>query len=131
MPHSRKIKKLGRTKSHRDAMTKNMLRSLFLHEQIKTTVAKAKHVKRQADRLISFAKEKTQASNRIIFKYLQDRSQVNHLVNEIAPRFDKHNGGYTKVLRLGHRPGDCAEMALLELTVKKHKETTKKAPEKK
>jgi large subunit ribosomal protein L17 len=112
-------------------MTKNMLRSLFIHERIKTTITKAKHVRRYAERLISFAQDKSQASNRIIFQYLQDRNLVKHLVNEIAPRFHNHNGGYTKVLRLGHRPGDCAEMALLELTVKKHKETTKKEPEKK
>ncbi len=112
-------------------MTKNMLRSLFIHEHIKTTITKAKHVRRYAERLIRFAQDKSQASNRIIFEYLQDRNLVKHLVNEIAPRFGNHNGGYTKVLRLGHRSGDCAEMALLELTVKKHKETTKKEPEKK
>jgi len=124
--HSNKNKKLGRTKSHRDAMIKNMIRSLVIHERIKTTLAKAKLVKRHAERVISFSLEKTVANQRIINQTLQDRTLVKRLCDEIAPRFANHKGGYTRIFKLGTRPGDSAETALLELTVKKPKETTKK-----
>jgi large subunit ribosomal protein L17 len=112
-------------------MVKNMLRSLFIHERIKTTITKAKLAKVHAERLIRFAQDKSVASNRIIFQYLQDRSLVKRLTDEIGPRFQNYNGGYTKILRLGTRHGDCAEMAFLELVVKKPKETAKKESEKK
>jgi large subunit ribosomal protein L17 len=129
--HAKTTKKLGRTKSHRDAMIKNLLRSLITYERIKTTVAKAKLARRYAERLISFASDKSVANNRIAFEYLQDRSLVKYLTDEIAPRFKDYNGGYTRILKLGTRPGDSAEMALLELVIKKPKEQIKKAAEKK
>jgi len=129
--HSKTTKKLGRTKSHREAMIKNLLRSLIIYEQIRTTVAKAKLARRHAERLIRIAIDKSVANNRIAFEHLQDRSLVKRLTDEIAPRFKDYNGGYTRILRLGTRPGDSAEMALLELVIKKPKEQTKKESEKK
>jgi large subunit ribosomal protein L17 len=132
--HSKTTKKLGRTKSHREALIRNLIRSLIIHERIRTTIAKAKLVKRHAERIIRFARDNSVAGNRIIFQYLQDRSLVKHLTNDIGPRFQNHNGGYTKILKLGTRPGDSAEMALLELVIKKPKTTEtkrKSAPTKK
>lgn len=126
MRHSKTTKKLGRTKSHRDAMIKNMVRSLFIHERIKTTIAKAKLVRRHAERLLSFAKDNSVASQRIIFRALQDRTLVKNLCTEIAPRFEKYAGGCTRILKLGTRPGDSAEVVLLELVIKKAKTTEKK-----
>lgn len=139
MRHSKTTKKLGRTKSHREAMIKNLIRSLIIHERIKTTINKAKLAKRYVERLIRFTKNKSVAGNRILFQYLQDRSLVKHLTDDIGPRFQNHNGGYTRILRLGTRPGDSAEMVLLELVIKKPKTTetkrksapTKKEPDKK
>lgn len=110
-------------------MVKNMLRSFFTHERIRTTISKAKFVRQFAERLIRFAQDKSVASNRILFQYLQDRKLVKYVIDEIGPRFQNHKGGYTRILKLGPRPGDCAEMALLELVIKnpKHIETKKKA----
>lgn len=123
MRHSKTTKKLGRTKSHREALIKNLIRSLIIHERIKTTIAKAKLVRRNFERLIRFAQDNSVAGNRIIFKYVQDRSLVKNLTNDIGPRYQNYNGGYTKILKLGTRPGDSAEMALLELVIKKPKAT--------
>lgn len=131
MRHGKTTKKLGRTKSHRDAMIKNLLRSLITYERIKTTVAKAKLARRYAERLIHFAKNKSVANTRIAFEYLQDRSLVRRLTDEIAPRFKDYNGGYTRILKLGTRPGDSAEIALLELVIKKPKVSEKSKPTKK
>lgn len=139
MRHSKTTKKLGRTKSHREAMIKNLIRSLIIHERIKTTINKAKLAKRYVERLIRFAQNKSVAGNRILFQYLQNRSLVKQLTDDIGPRFQNHNGGYTRILRLGTRPGDSAEMVLLELVIKKQKTTetkhksapTKKEPDKK
>jgi large subunit ribosomal protein L17 len=114
-------------------MIKNMLRSLFTYERIKTTIAKAKLVRRQAERLISITKENTVATQRLAFQYLQDRILVKKLVTDIAPRFDKHPGGYTRILKIGTRPGDSAEVVFLELVIKKVKtaETDRKTKPKK
>lgn len=133
MRHAKTTKKLGRTKSHRDAMVKNMLRSLFTYERIKTTITKAKLVRRQAERLISITKENTVATQRLAFQFLQDRALVKKLVTDIAPRFDKHPGGYTRILKIGTRPGDSAEVVFLELVIKKVKtaETDRKTKPKK
>jgi len=132
--HSKTTKKLGRTKSHREALIKNLLRSFFTHERIKTTISKAKFIKHYAERLIRFAQDKSVAGNRILFQYLQDRKLVKYVTDDIGPRFQNHKGGYTKILRLGTRHGDSAQMALLELVIKnpKHIETkSKPAPAKK
>lgn len=128
MRHGRKIKKLGRTASHRKALIKNLLRSLFIHERIKTTLAKAKLAQKQAERLIRYAQDKSVAHQRYVFRFLQNKQLVKHLVYEIAPRFQNQQGGYTRIFKLDHRVGDNAEMALLELTIKKTKgkEETKK-----
>lgn len=136
MRHGKTTKKLGRKKSHREAMIKNLLRSLITYERIKTTIAKAKLARKYAERLIHFAKDKSVTNTRIAFEYLQDRSLVRRLTDEIAPRFKDYQGGYTRILKLGTRPGDSAEMAFLELVVKKPKisgksKATKKESEKK
>lgn len=112
-------------------MIKNLLRSLFTYERIRTTVAKAKLARRYAERLIRFAQNKSVANNRIAFQYLQSHSLVKRLTDDIAPRFQNHNGGYTRILRLGTRPGDSAEMALLELVIKKPTDHGKSKPTKK
>jgi large subunit ribosomal protein L17 len=134
LQHSKTTKKLGRTKSHREAMVKNMLRSFFTHERIRTTISKAKYVKRYAERLICFAQDKSVASNRILFQYLQDRKLVKYVVDEVGPRFKDYKGGFTRILKLGTRPGDSAEMALLEMVIKNPKhieEKSKTTPAKK
>jgi len=134
LQHSKTTKKLGRTKSHREAMVKNMLRSFFTHERIRTTISKAKYVKRFAERLINFAQDKSVASNRLLFQYLQDRKLVKYVVDEVGPRFKDYKGGFTRILKLGTRPGDSAEMALLEMVIKNPKhieEKSKAAPAKK
>ncbi len=126
MRHSKTTKKLGRTKSHREAMIKNLIRSLIIHERIKTTINKAKLAKRYVERLIRHAQNKSVAGNQILFQYLQNRSLVKQLTDDIGPRFQNHNGGYTRILRLGTRPGDSAEMVLLELAIRKLKTTDTK-----
>lgn len=128
MRHGRKVKKLGRTKSHREAMIKNMIRSLITYERIKTTVAKAKLVRPYMERLVRYALENTVAKKRLINRWVCDHGLVKKLCDEIAPRFTNHQGGYTRVLKLGyHRPGDSAEMALIEFTVRAPKKEEAKA----
>jgi len=117
--HGRKIKKLGRKWAHRRALIRNLLCALFTHERIKTTISKAKEARRFADRLITFAKVNTLAARREVRKYLADESLVHKLFSEIAPRLKDRTSGYTRIFRLGPRPGDGAEMAIIELVAKK------------
>lgn len=132
MRHGKATKKLGRKKAHREAMIKNLIRSLVLHERIKTTISKAKLLKSYIDRLMHIAKEKSVANNRILFKYLQSRDLVKQMTDEIAPRFQNIDSGFVRIFRLNHRPGDNAEMALVEFTIKKPKTSpTKKESDKK
>jgi large subunit ribosomal protein L17 len=132
MRHHRKVKKLGRTKAHREAMARNMLRSLIEHERIRTTVAKAKFIRPYIERLIRYAKENTVAKRRLINRWLNDYKLVKKLCEDIAPRFNNHRGGYTRVLKLGyHRPGDSAELALIEFVVRKSKSEQKESAKKK
>ena len=115
MRHLKAGRKLGRTTSHRTAMLKNMVTDLFRHEQIRTTVPKAKEARRVAEKMITFAKRGTLHSRRLAFKTVHDNEVLEKLFSEIAPRFKARAGGYTRVLKAGFRPGDAAPMAILEL----------------
>ncbi|MBN1793631.1 MAG: 50S ribosomal protein L17 [Candidatus Omnitrophica bacterium] len=112
--------RLGRRTSHRTATVKSLVRALFLNERIITTDAKAKAVRRSAEKLITVARDNSIHSRRKIQRFLQDRTLLATLFNEIAPRFNGRNGGYTRIIRLARqRAGDNANMALLELVVTK------------
>jgi len=115
MRHKKAHKKLGRTTSHRKAMISNVATSLFEHKQIRTTTVKAKEVRRKVDKLITFAKSGTLADRRQVLRTIRRRDVVKTLFSEIAPTYEDRNGGYTRVIKLGRRRGDGAEMALLEL----------------
>ncbi|RKX69042.1 50S ribosomal protein L17 [candidate division WOR-3 bacterium] len=115
MRHNRKVKKLGRKKAHRIATIRNLLRGLILHGEIKTTIAKAKACRDQANRLIAKATKDSLATRRYLFRHLNDHRLVKRLCVEIAPQLADHRGGYVRIYRLGRRDGDGAEMALLSL----------------
>lgn len=105
---------LGRTSPHRQAMFRNMVVSLIQHGRIQTTLAKAKELRRLADRAITWGKNPTIASRRHARRVVADRGALQKLFTELAPRFAKRNGGYTRLLKLHYRQGDGAPMALLE-----------------
>lgn len=115
MRHLNDVKKLGRTASHRNAMLSNMVASVFEHKHIRTTTAKAKVARRMVDRMITHAKKNTVAARRLVFDHLRRRDIVKILFDDIAPKYATRNGGYTRVLKLGRRQGDGAEIAILEL----------------
>ncbi len=115
MRHRKKVKKLGRTKSHREATLRNLARAIIEHHQVKTTLAKAKAARSYIERLITYGKKNTVAARRLAFKRLQNRTLVKMLFDEIAPAFAERNGGYTRVIKLGRRRGDGAELAVLQL----------------
>jgi large subunit ribosomal protein L17 len=115
MRHRKSGRKLGRNSSHRKAMFRNMATSLFLHETIKTTVPKAKELRRVAEPLITLAKEDGVANRRLAFNRLRDKEVVGKLFKDLGPRFKERPGGYIRILKLGPRPGDAAPMALVML----------------
>jgi large subunit ribosomal protein L17 len=115
MRHRHGLRKLNRTSSHRLAMLRNMTNSLFTHEVIKTTLPKAKELRRVAEPLITLSKEATLANRRLAFNRLRDRDVVTKLFNELGPRFKARPGGYLRILKYGFRVGDNAPMALVEL----------------
>ena len=115
MRHRKSGRKLGRNSSHRKAMFRNMATSLFLHETIKTTVPKAKELRRVAEPLITLAKEDGVANRRLAFSRLRDKEVVGKLFKDLGPRFKERPGGYIRILKLGPRPGDAAPMALVTL----------------
>ena len=115
MRHGLGLRKLNRTSSHRLAMLRNMMNSLILHEVIKTTVPKAKELRRVIEPMITLAKVATVANRRLAFDRLRDRGSVVKLFNELGPRFVARPGGYTRILKMGFRVGDNAPMALVEL----------------
>ena len=114
MRHMKSGRKLNRTSSHREAMFKNMAASLFKHELIRTTLPKAKELRRVAEPLITLAKVDGVANRRLAFDRLRDRSIVEKLFGDLGPRYAKRNGGYLRVLKAGHRFGDAAPMAVIE-----------------
>jgi len=115
MRHRKSGRKLNRNSSHRKAMFRNMSASLFEHEMIRTTLAKAKELRRKAEPLITLAKEDSVANRRLAFARLRDRDVVTKLFNELGPRFKARPGGYLRVLKCGFRSGDNAPMAIVEL----------------
>ena len=108
-------RRLNRNSSHRKAMFRNMTTSLFRHEVIRTTLAKAKELRRTAEPLITLAKMDSVAKRRLAFSRLRDRDIVGKLFNELAPRYESRPGGYLRILKCGFRPGDSAPMAIVEL----------------
>ena len=115
MRHGHGLRKLNRTSSHRLAMLRNMANSLIEHEAIKTTVPKAKELRRVVEPLITLAKEPTLANKRLAFDRLRNRDNVVKLFNVLGPRFNARPGGYTRILKMGFRVGDNAPMAYMEL----------------
>ncbi|MFY9348199.1 MAG: 50S ribosomal protein L17 [Orrella sp.] len=115
MRHGHGLRKLNRTSSHRLAMFRNMSVSLIMHEAIKTTLPKAKSLRKVIEPLITLGKEPSLANKRLAFARLRDRDAVVKLFAEIGPRYAERNGGYTRVLKMGHRQGDNAPMAFMEL----------------
>ncbi len=115
MRHGHGLRKLNRTSEHRLAMLRNMMNSLLTHEAIKTTLPKAKELRRVVEPMITLAKIPTVANRRLAFNRLRDRDVVVKLFNELGPRFLARPGGYTRILKMGFRVGDNAPMALVEL----------------
>jgi large subunit ribosomal protein L17 len=115
MRHGHGLRKLNRTSSHRLAMLQNMMNSLIEHEVIKTTVPKAKELRRVIEPMITLAKNPTLANKRLAFDRLRSRDSVVKLFGELGPRYQARPGGYTRILKMGFRVGDNAPMALVEL----------------
>ena len=115
MRHGKSGRKLNRTSAHRDAMFRNMASSLFMHEQIKTTLPKAKQLRRVAEPLITLSKESSVANRRLAFARLRDKQAVSKLFDELGQRYKDRPGGYLRILKCGSRPGDNAPMAYVQL----------------
>ncbi|MDD5820983.1 MAG: 50S ribosomal protein L17 [Prevotella sp.] len=115
MRHNKKFNHLGRTASHRASMLANMASSLIMHKRITTTLAKAKALKKYVEPLITRSKNDTTTSRRVVFRYLQDKYAVKELFGTIAAKVADRPGGYTRVIKLGLRQGDAAEIAFIEL----------------
>ena len=125
MRHLKKSTRLGRDREHREAMFSNLVVSLFQNERIKTTVVKAKELRRRSERLITRAKDPTLHNKRIVLRKIKNRDAVAKLFDDIAPRYKNIQGGYTRIIRLGRRLGDGAELSYVEL-VEPEAETKKK-----
>jgi len=116
MSRNREGRKLSRPYSHRKSLLRNQVLSLFKKERIKTTLPKAKELKKLAEKLINVSKKKELSSIRYVSRYIEDKKVIKKLFDEIAPRYIERNGGYTRVIRVGHRKGDGALVAFIELT---------------
>ena len=114
MRHRLGYKKLNRTSEHRKALLKNMLNSLIKYEQITTTLPKAKFLKPQADKIITLAKKENLQSTKMLMSKLQDKNSTNKLRKTLSKRYEKRNGGYTRIIKAGFRYGDKAPMAVIE-----------------
>ena len=115
MRHGKKFNHLGRTASHRKAMLSNMACSLIEHKRITTTVAKARELRKYVEPLVTKSKEDTTHSRRVVFSYLKQKDVVTELFRAVAPKVGDRPGGYTRIIKLGNRKGDNAEMAMIEL----------------
>lgn len=115
MRHNHKNNHLGRKAGHRSALLSNMAVSLIEHKRIETTLAKARALRRYVEPLITKCKEDTTHSRRVVFGHLQNKDAVSELFREVAPKVAERPGGYTRIIKLGNRLGDAAEMALIEL----------------
>ena len=123
MRHGLKLRKLNRTSSHRLAMLRNMMNSLIAHEAIKTTLPKAKELRKVVEPMITLAKNDTVANKRLAFNRLRERDSVVKLFADLGPRFAARPGGYTRILKMGFRVGDNAPMALIELVDRSEQST--------
>ena len=138
MRHKFGYKKLNRTSEHRKALIKNMLNSLIKYEQIKTTLPKAKVLKPVADKIITLGKKESLKNKKILFSKLQDKKSASKVVTTLSKRYEKRNGGYTRIIKAGFRYGDKAPVAIIEFVdrdleakkVDKKKTDTKKEAEK-
>ena len=139
MRHGLANKKLNRTAEHRKALLKNMLNSLIKYEQIKTTLPKAKFLKPQADKIITLGKKENLQTTKILVSKLQDLKSANKVKKTLSKRYEKRNGGYTRIIKAGYRYGDNAPMAIIEFVDrnieakrvdKKKKDPTKEADKK-
>ena len=115
MRHNKKFNHLGRTASHRSAMLANMAISLIMHKRITTTVAKAKALKKYVEPLITKAKEDSTNSRRVVFSYLQNKEAIKELFGPVAEKVGDRPGGYTRIIKLGFRQGDAAQICFIEL----------------
>jgi len=129
MRHRKAFNKLNRTASHRKALLSNLATQLFMYKKIKTTAVKAKALRPVAERLITFAKKGTVAARRQVLRTVRDKKVVKELFDDIAPTFEDRQGGYTRIIKLGRRQGDGAELAYIELVgfegVRKEKKAKK------
>ena len=130
MNHMKGFNPLSRTSAHRRAMSRNMVTSLFRYERVTTTKAKALEVRKAAEQLITSAKEDTVHNRRIAAKFIADEKILNKLFTEIGPRMKDRNGGYTRVLKMGYRQGDAADVVILELVDYKLPESSDTADKK-
>src|SRR5271166_5197121 len=131
MRHLNQGRKLSRTSAHRKALFRNLVLSLIQHERIKTTDAKAKELRRYADRMVTLGKRGDLAARRLAFAFMQSRDAVKKLFDEIAPRFTERPGGYTRVVKFGVRRGDAALLSIIEFTGTAEKVEAKKPRKKK
>ena len=131
MRHGNGLRKLGRTSSHRLAMLRNMTVSLLRHEEIRTTLPKAKELRRMVEPMITLGKKASLANRRLAFDRLRDRDIVEKLFDDLGPRYAKRNGGYLRILKMGFRNGDNAPMALVTLMDRSEETAEPKAEEKK
>jgi large subunit ribosomal protein L17 len=126
MRHGKALRKFSRSVSHRRALLRNLATSFFKHEKFETTVEKAKDLRPLVERLITLGKNDTLAARRQAYSYLMDKAVVHKLFADIGPRCGSRNGGYTRIIRTRVRPGDAAELAIIELVDKAAKESTTK-----
>jgi len=126
MRHLNRGRKLNRTSAHRKALFKNLVLALIDHERIQTTDAKAKELRRFADRMVTLGKQGDLAAHRRAFAFLQSHDAVKKLFDEIAPRFKERNGGYTRVIKFGVRRGDAAPISIIEFTGLEERAAAKK-----
>jgi large subunit ribosomal protein L17 len=131
MRHGDGLRKLGRTSSHRQAMLRNMTVSLLRHEEIRTTLPKAKELRRVVEPMITLGKKASLANRRLAFDRLRDRDIVEKLFDDLGPRYAKRNGGYLRILKMGFRNGDNAPMALVTLMDRADKAEQADKPEEK
>ena len=130
MRHRQKGRKLGRKKSHRDLMLRNMVASLFKNESIRTTEARAKEARRLAEKLVTWGKQGDLHARRMALAYIRNAALVKKVFEVIAPRFEGRGGGYTRIIRLNRRRGDAAPVVILELTEKSQEVEDEKAARK-
>jgi len=126
MRHLNQGRKLNRTSAHRKALFKNLVLALIRHGRIRTTDAKAKELRRFADRMVTLGKQNDLAARRRAFAFIQSHEAVQKLFNEIAPRFKERNGGYTRVVKFGFRRGDAASLSIIEFTGSEEQTKAKK-----